>query len=671
MANYFSYSEANPYTQGQFSFTVTDTYGCDKDESYIDDPLLFFNDTALIVNDNYYSYSGGTIERPAGWTYPYAFRLAEEHNPVSYPIILYNSGEVYLYDSNHNPIGLPAADGYRYDSVKDLLVTFSTNVPIFETETEMNTYVNMENVTLRRQYLEEHAINFKAGDVSPDGQEFRLEVQWTISTWTNDNQPTVTGQPYIQGVKGKITDGKFALYKIAGIDDGKLKYGIKNTASFYDLEYTTDGVSWTSTDTFPFEFIYRPRINELGTFAYALSLWNTDVPIWKDEDDADDYINDDKPITDAENWDKISPQYPPQNPTGDPDDESEMGEVYTRAFFSQQYICGTGALQEISNALFDTTAGGIWEDIKKGLEMYGDTPVDDIQGCMFFPLDLNQVFTSTQSQNYIYFGGYRFDLQNSSVNKIIYPNGVYDFGTFDIKPSFAYSYRDYAPYSRLFCYLAYIGWVELDIARYIGKTANIKYYIDTRTGGCLACIFANGVLTDFFNGQMGVSMPITATDFVAYANAQIQTLLTGASGVKGNAGTMFSNAQSMMNAGVGAGAVAGAMLPVATAMIGAQGAKTLYGLTQNNINNFNKTMGSSTSMLNQYLPQYCMMMWEIQDSDETPNERALQGYPSNASNILSAFNGYLEVEAVNLSCSYATDNERAEIIAYLKSGVYI
>ncbi len=560
---------------------------------------------------------------------------------------------------------------------------YQTNIPIFATSEEKEEYVNRNTSDARAIELLKGALNFIEGETSPDGREFRIEVQWTTSTWINDNQPTVIGQPYIQGVKGKITNCTvdafgneyvpFTLYKIDGINDGKLKYGIiNNNAEFYDLEYTTDGVNWTPTDVFPFEFIYRRRINELGTFSYALSEWNTDVPMWDNPDDAQDYIDGNKPISDADNWDKISPQYPPNNPTGIPDDITEMGEVYTRAFFSQQYICSVNALQEISNAFFDTDSGGITgivDDIIKGLRMYGNDVSQAIQGLMFFPIDLNQVFHSVQSQNYIYFGGYQFQMQNN-VSKIIYPNGYIDFGSFDLKPSFN-NYRDHNPYTRLYVYLAYCGWMELDIDRYINKTVSIRYYLDTRTGGVLACLFANGVLTDYQNGQMGVQMPITTTSYTDFANAQIQTLLTFGNGQMSNAQNIAQMGGQLASEGVAMGAIGVGATALGGIGLGVGGAKTLYGLTQNNINNFNKTKGASTSMLNLYLPQECMFLFEIQESDETSNERSLQGYPTNASGQIQSFNGYLEVDAVNLICGGATDNEKAQIIAQLKSGVII
>lgn len=545
------------------------------------------------------------------------------------------------------------------------------------------TPLQSSNSPLTKQYCEDHIINFKGDETSPDGQYFRIEVQWITSTWDSDNQPAIMGQPNVQGVRGKITNVTYdengepqiplTLYTINGIDDGKLKYGIINNATFADLEYTTDGISWTPTETFPFDFIYRKRINELGTFSYALSDWNTDIPTWDDEETAQDYIDGEISVADSANWDKISGQYPPFNRTGIPDTASEFGVVGMRPHFSQQYILSSPALYEISNALFDTTQGGIsgiFEDIKKGCAMYGESVVDDIEGLYFLPFNANEVFTSTMSQNYIYFGGYQFQMQNS-VNKILYPNGYKDFGTFRIETTYGDSFRSYEPYTKLYVYLPYIGWTQLDMKKYLHKSVSVRYYFDTRTGGCVACLVADSILTDFYNGQIGVQMPIKATDFGAYANAQIQTLLgfnkpTGG----GIAGNFAQNAGAGLveSGAISAGTMATGVLGVGLAV---QGTKTLYGLTQNNINNFNHTIGGSSSMLNMFLPQEVCFMFESQESMPTDYERDLIGLPSNASGVVGSFSGYLECEQVNLIANGATANEQKEIMSLLYSGIYI
>lgn len=544
---------------------------------------------------------------------------------------------------------------------------------------ELNLYnYNPYTAQVTKEILK-HAINYgEVTPVIPEGEDFEFTVMWTTGIWNTPTQPQVT-QVYYQGVRGKITSGKFALYKIDGIDDNKLKYGIKSNATFYGLETTSNGSTWTSVDEFPYTFLYRPHENELSDniIGYALTTngLTSYFSVWEDEEDAQDYIDGDKLIEQAPNFNEIANHYPINNLTEDEDTSTTMGEVYTRAFFSQQYLLTATGVQEISNALFDTDSGGITgivDDIIKGLRMYGNDITQAVQGLMFYPFSLDTVFTDTESINHIYFGGYRFPM-TSDVKRIVHPNGHIDFGSFDLRATFGdKNFRNYAPYSRLFCYLAYIGWVELDIARYIGSTVNIKYYIDTRTGMCMACLFKGSILVDYFQGQMGVSMPISLTDYSRYAQAQIQTLLGGANSL-GNTGQQVSgmafdlakqgavDVASIGVAGVGLGAVG----------VGIGATKTLYGLTQNNINNFNKTKGGSSSMLNQYLPQECMFMFEIQDVDETPNHRALYGYPSNASGQLQNFSGYLEVDTVNLICSDATANEKAEIVRQLQSGVYI
>ena len=558
--------------------------------------------------------------------------------------------------------------------------TFTTNIPFFGTDkTHAQEYVNCTDDAQAIQLLKTYSYNFKEPDTSPDGEDFEITNMWTHGTWLNDTQPQVSGQPYYRNFRAKMTDGTFALYKIDGITDGKLKMGIKNNATFYNMQYSTDGRTWVDTDTFPFEYFLRKRVNELGEFDYALTFANSKIPVFKDEATAQAYEDGDIDITQADNWTDISQNYPIMNSTANSDDNTTMGQVLTRAFFSQQYICSTSAIQQISNALFDTTSN-MFEDIITGLKMYGERIVDSVQSCMFFPIDLNTVYTDVQNQSYIYFGGYQFNLADGvTVNKIIHPNGYYDFGSFDLAYSFGnaenQNFRDFSPYTRIFCYLAYIGWVELDSSRYMGHTVNIRYYFDTRTGMCLACLFvqtAQGqVLYDYYQGQAGVSMPITLTDYTSYANAQIQTLLGGVNDTKGNMGTVFNAGVNMAEKGLMTTGSAMALGSVGMLGAGIGATKTLYGLTQNNINNFNKTKGSSSSMLNMCLPQECMFMFEIQQGTPTPYELELVGYPSNASDLLVNFSGYLEVDSVKLDCSGATDNEKAEIIRQLQSGVYI
>lgn len=690
------------------SWVIDDTLGCTTDEEYMDTPEAVGTATQLIDGSDYgYSYTG--IDMTLHNRHCFYIRDNPQDTNVkqltNYGLPNGHRPDFIISYNNERQGTLP---GYRVNSTygPNVSTIVSTNVPIFMSESIAQQYVStLTPDTTAKQLIKEHALNYKSGDVSPDGIDFELKVGWTTGTWLNDTQPTVT-RVDIQGLRGKITSGKFALYKIDGIDDNKLKYGIKSNATFFDLEYTTDGINWSSTDSIPFEFIYRRRINELGTFGYALYVNNTAIPAWNNENDAQDYLDGNKDIEESENWGDISSKYPANNPTGELEEGTEFGEVYTRNVFSQLYLCNVSAIYEISNALFDydvTTLSGLWEDIKKGLEMYGSDPMEVVQGLRYYPFDLSQYFTSVQNQNYIYFGAYQLQLQNSSVNKLIYCNGYIDLGSVAIKRTFN-DWRDFEPYTKLSIYLPYVGIFPLDAKKYYGKNINIRYFIDLRTGACTACLIADGVLLDWFDGIIGTEMPITLTDYSSYAQSQLNIIMRNAGigiaaeGMSGNviskvmkgslnyvdnanaaqAAAQSTPLQSSLAAqtsaqyagvAVGAAAIGSAALvggvAVGTAM------KTSFDMMRSGTAAHTKTRPASSAMINQYLPQYPYFRFEILEIDESPYLNELYGRPSNASGVIANFSGYLEAEDVMLICPIATDNERQEIIDLVKTGIYI
>lgn len=494
---------------------------------------------------------------------------------------------------------------------------------------------------------------------------------------------------------------KFSLYKIAEPENGNLHYGI----SFEDLPeaayYSNDDPTFSTwmqvpgqPQTLPFNRIWRAHENEVGTFYCVDSITGLDdnIPEWENEEDADDYNDGNKDIEDANNWGDISGGFPPKNNTGEDNPETEFGEVKTRGFFSQQYILDATALAALANDLFDTSTS-FWDAISAGLRMYGDNPIEAVMGLSFWPFPLDTVFSGLVTAEKIWFGGYGWDVSAGSAKKIFYPNGYKSLGSIAIKRTFN-SWRDFAPYTRLYVSLPYCGVYELELERYYNKTVEVRYFFDTRTNGCLACLLADGHLMDYFNGQMGVTMPITLTDYAGYANSQISTLLgagalaavaatglgaavVGAGGAAlGLAGTAVGGSGlAAAGAAVGAAGAAGAVPAIALgggAVAGtALGAKTVYGLTQNNINKHNVTKGGSSSMINEYLPQYVEFIFEIQKDCAPSNYVAMYGKPSMKSGSISNFQGFLKCQSVKLDCGVATENEKNQIKTMLLNGIYI
>ena len=131
-----------------------------------------------------------------------------------------------------------------------------------------------------------------------------------------------------------------------------------------------------------------------------------------------------------------------------------------------------------------------------------------------------------------------------------------DCGTYTLQEFYG-SALDYNPYTKVHCYLPYIGQVTLDTDEVMGRTIHVRYRIDIVTGMCAALISVNqtGELDETvmyqFSGHCSINMPINSADFSGYIGAAM------------TAGKMV--------AGVVAGATGN--LPLAAELIGAPAPK--------------------------------------------------------------------------------------------------
>lgn len=671
-------------------------YQAYSDEEYKSDPKISFDQKSIVSgNYPYQEVIAVSVDTLGKVAYEYRAAISIED--------IYNRGVVYVYNDpylNLGGIGTFVMDHgqaqldwsnitftrdngaslptyiYPYTSQYCTDLWFwelSTNIPIFLTDSEAAQYIQYgDNI--------QNAINNNVPSV--EGRYFEITNIWTEGTWgPYGYTPGVNSDNYHRDVRGYMNnDRAISLYPVPGAFDGKLIYNVVTSGDFNSLEYSDDGIVWHPTDTFPYNYIYRPRVDELGTFKFALTFYTDRVPIFEDEETAEDYINGDVDIEDAINFPDISGNYPGSvvhNTTGDPDDGTDWGNVYTESFFHNIYLIGKGALREISNKLYDTTPG-VWDDIKKGLEMYGDNPIESVMSLMYFPIDLSSVFQNVSSTSTIYFGGYAFTMATHTADKLIYPQGYFECGSVFMKPTYN-NWRDIKT-MRIFIDLPYCGRYELDPQKYIGKNIKVIYYIDLYSGGCLACLVEGasgsreGVCLDQFNGVIGQRIPITLTDFSGHANAMINTLL-GGGGQAITAGQSIgeTGAHSALGAASGAGAAMalGGAAAGGAALGGLTAVKTVYGLQMNNINKFNQTRGGSSGMLNQYANQKPTFIFVYPDTDIPDNFNAMYGTPSNAGGSVGSFSGYFEADTVRLNMPGATETEKEKARALLLSGIYI
>lgn len=112
-----------------------------------------------------------------------------------------------------------------------------------------------------------------------------------------------------------------------------------------------------------------------------------------------------------------------------------------------------------------------------------------------------------------------------------------DCGTVTVPEQFN-SALDYAPYTKISCFLPYIGTVQLDTDEVMGKELHLWYRIDVFTGGCVADIVFDGGVRYEFTGQCAINVPFSSADFTGYISAMLQaakSVASVAAGASGNA----------------------------------------------------------------------------------------------------------------------------------------
>lgn len=105
-----------------------------------------------------------------------------------------------------------------------------------------------------------------------------------------------------------------------------------------------------------------------------------------------------------------------------------------------------------------------------------------------------------------------------------------------------HNFLDYAPYTNIILYLPYIGFKELDTTLVMNKTLQVIYTVDAITGGCLAQVYVNSVRLYEFTGNVGIDIPITASNRAQVEAGYIQAGVGAtASALGGNIGSAVTS----------------------------------------------------------------------------------------------------------------------------------
>lgn len=348
--------------------------------------------------------------------------------------------------------------------------------------------------------------------------------------------------------------------------------------------------------------------------------------------------------------------------TGDFDDTSDTIGIpslpsvsgLNTGFFTA-FVCTQSQLQNVSNYLWTDVISDILDpntglgDKVDALKKMVTSPYDAIMGCSLVPVNPPTGGTKEMKMYGVVKTGINLPYASSRWVEV-------DCGTLNIH-EFWGSYLDYSPYTKTTSlYLPYIGVVSVDIDLIMAKALQVVYHVDILTGICIAYIVVDGSVKFQYQGHCSTSIPVTASDF----SGAIQSGL----GLVGNIANVVSSGAS---GGLG-GSVGGAILGATKSAISQAPSVASNVMGMKPDIKSGGGVGSSGGILGVQKP---FLIIERPKQSVPAFQNGFSGYPCNMTLRLGDLSGYTEVERINLSNISLTEDERAELLSILESGVYL
>lgn len=313
-----------------------------------------------------------------------------------------------------------------------------------------------------------------------------------------------------------------------------------------------------------------------------------------------------------------------------------------------------------TNAQLQALGSYLWSDAFSvdSFKKIFNNPMDCILGLSIMPVNV-----PTSGAEEITVGNI---VTTVSMNKCSKQFIKVDCGTCKVSPTkFTGSYLDYAPYTKCYIYLPFIGIQELQIDDIMNSTVHVVYHVDILTGACVAFIEATARTTGgkkqgdtllyTFMGQCGESVPLSSNSF----SQTYGSILTAGATLAGAVATV---------------ATGGTAAPIAAGLTGAAAstAKTAIG-SKPSVSHSGSIGGSSGMMC----VKYPYLIFDAPHTAIPSKQYKYTGYPSNVIVKLSTLSGFTVVQDINLTISHEagevapTDTEMDEIVSLLKRGVVI
>lgn len=297
--------------------------------------------------------------------------------------------------------------------------------------------------------------------------------------------------------------------------------------------------------------------------------------------------------------------------------------------FSNIYLISSNTLSALYTYLWNS------QDLIDLLTKMYSKPIEAILNLQIAPLSDSQIELNAPSN--IILGKVETDIQARTLKKGFVR---IDCGELDIKEYYG-NFLDYAPYTKIECYIPFIGFIPLDISDIMRGKIQLYYDIDLCNGFFTANIIVkrnaygtnlNSILYSH-SGNMFYSVPISSTNYSNIVSSATNLVTSMAS-------------QNYI------GAVSNA-LAIATAQPTIQHSGNL---------------SNSANLTTTRIPYIRITRQRLAVAKSLQNEK---GFLSNVTHKLNDLNGYVEVKHCDVTEINALESEKREIETLLLNGIFI
>jgi hypothetical protein len=319
-----------------------------------------------------------------------------------------------------------------------------------------------------------------------------------------------------------------------------------------------------------------------------------------------------------------------EDPSESEDTWTEPGDYYTNNTLTRTYAMTSARLDALGSFMWGNSFYSLIHSIN-------NSPIENIVGLYAFPFDLS----GTDEE--IYLGNVGTGVQGAKISNTYNP--TVSVGTVTVGGIYE-SFLDLEPYTRLYIFLPFIGLKQLDISRCHGRSLSLEYVPDLVTGITSANIYLDGKLEYVFSCQMGIQIPLNATNAGQVAGGVLSNLASTA---------VLAAANIAAENYIGAvGVIAGGGVAAATAKVTTE------------------TSGAHSANCWSKMPRTAFLLYDRPVYQNLAMFNHTYGRMCNLSKQLGSLKGFTQVSNIDLSgIQIATKQEADEIRDLLREGVWL